>query len=108
MTRAAARSPTTPLVDRRVWDELVEIHENLQGWQEARTARRYRTKLLSGRQNVRELSIMAALAERAGEADKAIADLLTAHSLEPADERVLESIDRLLAASPEKHEAFWA
>lgn len=108
LTRAAARSPTSPLVDRRVWDELVEIHEDLQRWQEARTARRWRAKLLSERQRVRELSIMAALAERAGEPEKALADLEQAHAIEPENERTTEALDRLLSATPDRQEAFWS
>ena len=107
LTRATARQ-AAPAVVVRIWDELVEVLEERQRWATARLAREHRLTLLPAATRSRELAAMGALAERAGDASTAISDLERSLGTEPTNARAFESLDRLLAADPDRREELWA
>ncbi|MFO0663354.1 MAG: hypothetical protein U0174_05355 [Polyangiaceae bacterium] len=103
LERAAGRAPTSPLVDRRVQDELVAMYESSSQWRDAIRARRTRLTMLTDQGQVGyELRKLASIAERIGDFDSAIADLKHAAALAPDDETLTETLDRLLART-ERH-----
>ncbi|HLK37237.1 MAG TPA: hypothetical protein VKU41_10835, partial [Polyangiaceae bacterium] len=104
LERAAARAPTTHGVDRRVLDELVRLHEVEGGWTDAARARRARLRFVTDPAAIAyELRALAAVAEKAGEPENAIADVQRALALEGTDPTLVDTLDRLLAATG-KHE----
>jgi tetratricopeptide (TPR) repeat protein len=104
LERAAARAPTAPAVDRRVLDEVVRLAEGDGVWPEAARARRARLEFLTDPATLAyELRTLAALAEREGDTDTAIADVQRALALDPAEPGIIDWLDRLLAAAG-KHE----
>ena len=65
LERAAQRSPTTPLVDRRVLDDLVRLHEIAGHWSESARVRRKRLHFFTENQLVvHELRTLAQIDER--------------------------------------------
>jgi tetratricopeptide (TPR) repeat protein len=104
LERAAARAPTAPNVDRRVLDEIVRLAEGEGLWVEAARARRTRLEFLTEPAALAyELRTLAAVAEREGDTDTAIADVQRALSLDAAEPGLIDWLDRLLAAAG-KHE----
>jgi tetratricopeptide (TPR) repeat protein len=98
--RAAARSPTTPLVDRRVLDELVRLHEHEGRWGEAARARRARLRFITDPASIAwELRALAAAAEKDDDLEAAIADVQRALSVDASDPTLVEMLDRLFAAT---------
>lgn len=98
LERAAGRAPTSPLVDRRVQDELIAMYERSSQWRDAIRARRTRLTMLTDPNQVGyELRKLATIAERIGDLDSAIADLKHAAALAADDEVLTETLDRLLA-----------
>ncbi len=104
LAKAAARAPTTPLVDRRVLDELVRLHEHEGRWVEAARARRARIRFITDPASIAwELRALAAIAEKQDDLDQAIADVQRALAVDATDPTLVEMLDRLFAASG-KHE----
>ena len=98
LERAAARSPTTPAVDRRVLDELVRLHEAEGRWTEASRARRARLRFVTDPAAIAyELRALASAAEKDGELEGAIADVQRALAVDASDPTQVETLDRLLA-----------
>lgn len=99
LERAAARAPTTPLVDRRVLDDLVRLHEAQGHWADASKARRQRMRFQSDRSLlVHELKVLASISERLGDKERAIEDIERAISIDPKDFFLTDELDRLLAS----------
>jgi len=99
LERAATRSPTTPLVDRRVLDDLVRLHEIAGHWSEAARVRRKRLHFFTEPQLVvHELRTLAQIDERLNDPSQAVIDLDRARSLDPNDQVLVEELDRVLAA----------
>ncbi len=99
LERAAGRAPTTPLVDRRVLDDLARLHELAGHWNEASLARRRRLHHLTDNASiVHELRALSAISERLGDLPQATLDMDRARSLAEGDALLLEELDRLLAA----------
>jgi tetratricopeptide (TPR) repeat protein len=110
LERAARRAPTLPMVDRRVLDELVRLHEEAGDWPSASRARRARLKFFTdGRALAYELRTLAGIAEANGDADAAVADIQAAVSFDPKDPTLVELLDRLLALADrqEQRMALW-
>ncbi|HTQ42112.1 MAG TPA: hypothetical protein VMI75_05085, partial [Polyangiaceae bacterium] len=104
LERAAARSPTSALVDRRVLDELVRLHEADGQWKDAARARRARIRFVNDPAAIAwELRSLASLAEKDDDLDAAVADVQRALSVDATDPTLVEMLDRLLAATG-KHE----
>lgn len=104
LERAAARSPTSALVDRRVLDELVRLHEADGHWKDAARARRARIRFINDPASIAwELRSLASLAEKDDDLDTAVADVQRALSVDATDPTLVEMLDRLLAATG-KHE----
>lgn len=99
LTRAAGRAPTTTIVDRRVLDELIRLHEDEGHWQQSARARRARLPyFVDPEVIVFELRSLAQVHERLDEPEVAIGHVQHALSLDPADMTLLELLDRLLAS----------
>ncbi len=104
LERAAARAPTSPVVDRRVLDELVRLNEVDGRWPTAARARRARLRFVTDPLVMAyELRALASAAEKQGDAETAVADVQRALALDASDPSVVETLDRLLAATG-KHE----
>lgn len=100
LARAAARSPTTPLVDRRVLDELVRLHEREGRWSEAAKARRARLRFVTDPASIAwELRALASAAEKDDDLDAAIADVQRALAVDATDPTLVEMLDRLFDAT---------
>lgn len=110
LERAAARAPTSPLVDRRVLDELVRLHEREGRWTEAARARRARLRFVIDPPAIAwELRALAAGAEKGDDLDAAIADVQRALAVDASDPTLVELLDRLYAATdkPDQRIATW-
>ncbi len=110
LTRAASRAPTTTIVDRRVLDELVRLHEKEGHWQQSARARRARLPyFVDPEVIIYELRTLAQVHERLDEPEIAIGHVQHALSLDPADMTLLELLDRLLASvqRDEERVALW-
>jgi tetratricopeptide (TPR) repeat protein len=104
LERAASRAPTTPLVDRRVLDELVRLHEHEGRWAEAARARRSRIRFITDPASIAwELRSLSAIAEKNDDLETAIADVQRALAVDATDPTLVEMLDRLFAATG-KHE----
>jgi len=100
LERAAARAPTSPLVDRRVLDELIRLHEREGRWQEAAKARRARIRFVTDPASIAwELRSLAAIAEKNDDIETAIADVQRALAVDATDPTLVEMLDRLFAAT---------
>ena len=98
LENAAARAPTSAGVDRRVLDDLVRLYEQNGQWPESTRARRLRLGFFpDASTQVYELKRLAAIEEKLGNVDSAIADVERALEIEPDDLTVVEELDRLLA-----------
>jgi tetratricopeptide (TPR) repeat protein len=111
LERAAARSPTSPSVDRRVLDELIRLAEAEARWSDASRARRARLRFVADPGALAyELRTLSVAAEREGDLETAIADvqraLLPGDASDPA---LVDRLDRLLRAAgkPEQRVAMW-
>jgi Tfp pilus assembly protein PilF len=110
LERAAARGPTSSSVDRRVLDELIRLAEAEARWADAARARRARLRFVAEPTALAyELAALAAIAEREGEIDTAIADVQRALAADNADSALVDWLDRLLRAAnkPEQRVATW-
>ncbi|AKV01095.1 TPR domain protein, putative component of TonB system [Labilithrix luteola] len=110
LERAAARAPTTPLVDRRVLDDLVRLYERAGQWHEAARSRRARLRFFNEAPAlVYELRRLATVEERLGNLDRAITEVERAIGLDPEDTTHIDELDRLLAAANKDDEriALW-
>ena len=104
LERASSRSPTVPLVDRRVLDELVRLHEHAGRWNEAARARRARIRFITDPASIAwELRALAVVAEKDDDLETAIADVQRALAVDATDPTLVEMLDRLFAATG-KHE----
>jgi len=100
LEQAAARAPTTPLVDRRVLDDLVRLYEHAGQWPEASRTRRLRLRFFTDASALAyELERLANIEERLGHVDLAIDDVRRALSFDPHDATLVGELDRLLAAA---------
>ncbi len=100
LAHAASRSPTTPLVDRRVLDELVRLHEREGRWSEAAQARRARLRFVTDPASIAwELRALAAAAEKDDDLDAAIADVQRALAVDATNPTLVEMLDRLFDAT---------
>jgi len=111
LERAHSRAPTAETVDRRVLDLLVVLHEAAGRLRDAIRVRRARVHYIDEpRRLAYELRHMAALAERAGDTNAALADVERAMSLDPKDSTLLETMDRLLARAgrEDRRAQLWA
>jgi tetratricopeptide (TPR) repeat protein len=110
LERAAARGPTSSSVDRRVLDELIRLAEAEARWADAARARRARLRFIAEPSALAyELGALAAIAERQGEIETAIADVQRALAVDNADSALVDWLDRLLRAAnkPEQRVATW-
>jgi tetratricopeptide (TPR) repeat protein len=110
LERAAARAPTVPVIDRRVLDELVTLHEAAGEWLESARARRARLHFFTEPATLAfELRALAVVEERIGEVDQAIGDIQRAIAVDSTDPTLVEFLDRLLdvANKPEQRVALW-
>ncbi|MEO8876884.1 MAG: hypothetical protein ABI461_14920, partial [Polyangiaceae bacterium] len=110
LTRAAGRAPTTSIVDRRVLDELVRLHEVEGHWAQSARARRARLPyFVDPEVIVYELRMLAQVHQRLDEPEVAIGHVQHALSIDPADATLLELLDRLLASvqRDEQREKLW-
>ncbi len=99
LERAAKRAPTTPGVDRRVLDDLIRLKESEGQWTAVAEARRARLRFVSAPSLPYELRALATISERAGDLESAVSDVQRALALDGDDVTLLETLDRLLAAS---------
>jgi len=110
LSRASARAPTVPDVDRRVLDESVRLYEKDSRWTEAAHARRERLRFITDPAAIAyELRALALAAEKDGNTDAAIADIQQALVVDAADSTLVETLDRLQSAAG-KHDqriAIW-
>lgn len=98
LEHAAARAPTTPSVDRRVLDDLVQLYETSGQWPEAARSRRSRLRFFTDASSqIYELRRLAAIEERLGNVGAAIGDVTQALEVNPGDPTLVEELDRLLA-----------
>ncbi len=98
LSRASNRAPTTPIVDRRVLDELVRLHELEGHWEKSARARQTRLAFfIDPEVLVFELRTLAQVHERLDEPDLAIRHVEQALALDPSDTTLIELLDRLLA-----------
>jgi tetratricopeptide (TPR) repeat protein len=110
LERAAGRAPTTPSVDRRVLDELVNRHEAAAEWLEAVKARRARLRFVTEAAPLAyELRALSLLNERIGDLEAAIADTQRALAVDASDPTLVELLDRQLdaAGKPDQRVALW-
>lgn len=110
LERAAARGPTTDVVDRHVLDKLVELHEQAGDLARAQVARRARLRFVKEPSALaHEHRVLSSYAERLGDLDTAIADVQRALGVDAGDGTLVELLDRLLAAAerPDARMAFW-
>jgi cellulose synthase operon protein C len=100
LERALARARTTELVDGRVVDELLALHEAAGHAADVLRLRRIRLAFASGnRAEARALRAVASAAERAGDAGTAVLALERARMADPEDEVLLGELDRVLVAA---------
>jgi tetratricopeptide (TPR) repeat protein len=105
LERAHARSPSTPLVDVRVADELARLYEEEGRHGEALRVRKAALKWLGDpREELVALRAVAVTAERAGEVDDAVLALERARVIDAEDPTLIADLDRLLL-SAKRHEA---
>lgn len=110
LERALARARTTPLVDARVVDELLELHEQAGRHADVLRLRRIRLAFVTGQEaEARALRAVAAAAERAGDPNAAVLALERARMAAPDDEELLAELDRLLEGlgRPEQRAVMW-
>ncbi|MBV9949426.1 MAG: hypothetical protein JOZ69_21470, partial [Myxococcales bacterium] len=110
LERAAGRAPTLPAVDRRVLEDLMRLYELEARWSDEARVRRARIAFLTDPATIAyELQALAAVAERAGDLDGAIADVQRALSVDATYPTLVGTLDRLLRAAerPDQRVAVW-
>jgi hypothetical protein len=97
---SAQRAPTNASVDRRVLDDLVELHEDAGRAEDSLRVRRLRlARHEDARARAHELRAIASMEESLGRREAAIAELDRARALVPDDATLAEQLDRMLEAS---------
>jgi tetratricopeptide (TPR) repeat protein len=110
LERASGRAPTSPLVDKRILDDLVRLHEKHGHYSDAAHARRRRLRFVTeARALTHEYRALAQLHEKMGDLGQATLDLEQARLTAPDDWTLVEELDRLLAAQDLDHDrvALW-
>ncbi len=98
LEQAAARAPTATSVDRRVLDDLIRLYESSGQWLEAARTRRARLPYFNdATTQIYEWRRLAAIEEKLGNVEQAIADVEQTLAIDPDDAVLIEELDRLLA-----------
>jgi len=111
LEQARGRAPTSEIVDRRVLDLLLRLYDGKGSTKEALVIRRARLQhWKEPRAEAYELRLIAAVAEREGHPEEALADIERALSLDAEDPTLLETMDRLLVklGREERRAHLWA